>query len=590
MRSGPIANLLWQIRRLAVHGPAEDGDGRLLERFAATGDRSALLELMDRHGAMILGVCRRVLNDAHEAEDVFQATFLVLFRRAAALDRRASLASWLYTVAYHLALRARAKSHRLRLANSEVADMPARDPSSDQHQRELRGLLDEELQRLPAKYREPMVLCYLEGKTNEEAARQLGCPAGTIFTRLHRGRELLRGRLARRGLALSSAAIATGMSAQLSQAAPVPSALALAALEAVCGAAASSPLAAELTQEYLRSLALRRLRNIAAAVLIGLGGTAVGVALVHAATATASKPAIIAEPEEPNHVLGKHDGAVSCIAVSRNGTVIASGSEDRTARLWSASSGEQLHLLEGHENMVGPVAFSPDGRWLASGSADRSVIIWDAASGRQVHVLKGHTSSVRAIAYSPDGTLLASSGEDTSIIIRDAATGDIRDHFVARQIVFCLAFSPDSSLLAAGTAGPEIQIWSLKQGKENARLRGHENSVQSLAFTADGKFLFSAADDETIRMWELASGSVVKTLTGHAGAVKSIVLSPDGGTLASAGSDASIRLWDAKQGVELRRLAGHAGEVRSVAFSPSGQLLFSAGRDRTLRKWTLSLK
>src|SRR5262249_48128930 len=154
--------------------------------------------LVRRHGPLVLGVCRRVLRDRHAAEDAFQATFLILLRRARSLDRRGSVASWLYTVAYHVALRARADAAR-RPPPARPVPQPPEAGWAD-----LQPVLDEELGRLPDSYRAVVVLCYLEGKTNVEAARLLGWPVGTVKGRLARARDLLRARLTRRGITLSA--------------------------------------------------------------------------------------------------------------------------------------------------------------------------------------------------------------------------------------------------------------------------------------------------------------------------------------------------------------------------------------------------
>src|SRR5262249_5900371 len=153
---------------IGTEAAGELTDGHLLERFASRRDDGAFEGLLQRHGPMVLGVCRRVLRDAHDAEDAFQATFLVLVRKAGSLDGRASLANWLYTVAYRISLKVKAGAARQRNLGLRCSRMAATDPAVDAVWRDLRPVLDEELGRLPEKYRAPVVLCYLEGKTNEE--------------------------------------------------------------------------------------------------------------------------------------------------------------------------------------------------------------------------------------------------------------------------------------------------------------------------------------------------------------------------------------------------------------------------------------
>jgi RNA polymerase sigma factor (sigma-70 family) len=178
-------------------------DPQLLDRFVTTQDAAAFGSLIRRHGPVVLGVCRRVLNHEQEAEDAFQATFLVLVRRAASLERPELLGNWLYGVAYRTAQKARARLARRRHHEKQVVPMSSCEPSDDLGWREVRGVLDEELRHLPPKYRAPLVLCYLEGMTNEEAARRLGWPVGSMSYRLARGRQLLRDRLSQRRQRLS---------------------------------------------------------------------------------------------------------------------------------------------------------------------------------------------------------------------------------------------------------------------------------------------------------------------------------------------------------------------------------------------------
>ena len=198
--------------RLHPPGPAGGADADLLERFQRNGDGAAFELLVWRHGPMVMGVCRHVLRDSHAAEDAFQATFLALARKARSIGRRESVPGWLYTVAIRVALRARERAARR--AAREVAarwpgpDEPASPDNDGPEWRELRPLVHEEVDRLPPKFRAVVVLCYLEGRTNAEAAALLGCPKGTVLSRLARARERLRGRLSARGVALAAAPLA----------------------------------------------------------------------------------------------------------------------------------------------------------------------------------------------------------------------------------------------------------------------------------------------------------------------------------------------------------------------------------------------
>src|SRR5271170_4507596 len=182
---------------LATIGPS---DGQLLERFLARRDENAFDALVRRHGPMVLGVCRRVLRNSHDAEDAFQATFLVLVRKAASIALRDLLANWLYGVAHQTALKARATAARRKQRERQVAEMPETAVAKENLWQDLQPLLDEALSRLPDKYRRVIVLCDLEGKTRKEAAQQLVCPEGTVAGRLARARAMLARRLAQRGV------------------------------------------------------------------------------------------------------------------------------------------------------------------------------------------------------------------------------------------------------------------------------------------------------------------------------------------------------------------------------------------------------
>jgi RNA polymerase sigma factor (sigma-70 family) len=254
--------------------PRDASDGDLLGRFVQMQDESAFAVLVQRHGSLVLGVCRRVLQDEHVAEDAFQATFLVLLRRAATLDRRGSLSGWLYGVASRVALRARAQAAHWRASGTGVPDVPC---TADESGRELRALLDRELQGLPDKYRLPLVLCHLQSKTHEEAARELGWPRGSLAKRLARGEDLLRGRLARAGLAPSTGAIIYSLAREAK--ADVPVALVEATLVAAGAPGITASATVILLVEGVLKEMFRKKLLVASLLILTLGLASTGVGL-----------------------------------------------------------------------------------------------------------------------------------------------------------------------------------------------------------------------------------------------------------------------------------------------------------------------
>jgi RNA polymerase sigma factor (sigma-70 family) len=248
-------------------GAAGVADADLLGRWVADRDEAAFELLLWRHGPTVLGLCRRLLRRPQDVEDAFQATFLALVRKAAAIRKPEAVGSWLYRVAYRAALQLRAGAARRQTQDPGHLDRLAAAPGEDPLRGDLRALLDEEVSRLPEHYRAPFVLCYFEGKTNAEAARELGRPVGTVVSRLARARERLRARLARRGLALSAGALAAAGEGEAA-AAPVPAALARTVLAALRPAAGGAPArAALLAERTLRAMSMSKLQARAALLL-----------------------------------------------------------------------------------------------------------------------------------------------------------------------------------------------------------------------------------------------------------------------------------------------------------------------------------
>jgi RNA polymerase sigma factor (sigma-70 family) len=273
MASRPLQALLRHLGR-ATHPRPGDGptDAQLLERFVQQRDETAFEVLVWRHGGMVFNVCRRVLHHEHDAEDAFQATFLALVRKATAIGKRESVGSWLYKVAYRVALRARATAPLPPLPEQPLPDPSAADPVVELAGREFDRVVDEEIHRLADKYRVAFVLCHLEGQTIEAAARILGCPPGTVGTRVARARALLRTRLSRRGVdpadALTGRSVGTAVPVAL-VGSTVQAAL-LDTTEQAVAAEVISPHVADLTKGVLRTMFLTK--SLRACVLIlGLG-------------------------------------------------------------------------------------------------------------------------------------------------------------------------------------------------------------------------------------------------------------------------------------------------------------------------------
>jgi RNA polymerase sigma factor (sigma-70 family) len=274
-------NVIRHLRKASLLHDDSLTDGQLLERFLSQRDEAAFAVLLRRHGPMVLGVCRRVLRNEPDAEDAFQATFLVLVRKAAALQTRELVGHWLYGVAYRTAQKARVMAARRRAREQQARDRAGPERAGDEGWSELLPLLDQELNRLPERYRVPIVLCDLEGGTRKEVARRLGLPEGTLSSRLAMARKLLGQRLARHARVLSSGAMAAALAHGRARAC-TPHLLvstAKAAVQAAAGnlvAGAVSARVVALTEGVLKTMVLSRLK-ITVVVLLVLGIAALGM-------------------------------------------------------------------------------------------------------------------------------------------------------------------------------------------------------------------------------------------------------------------------------------------------------------------------
>jgi RNA polymerase sigma factor (sigma-70 family) len=637
MSSRSLNVILPHLRRLLAGGADGPGDAQLLADFLRRRDDNAFATLVRRHGPMVLAVCRRVLCDPHDAEDAFQATFLVLVRKAATVSRPERLGNFLYGIAYRVSLKMRGNNARRRRQEKPLVDVPVAGADSDLDWRELRPILDEELHHLPEKYRVPVVLCYLEGISKRAAARQLGWPEGTLSTRLHQARLILRDRLARRGLGLSAAL--TVALAQGTAPAAVPSTLAAATVAAASLVAAgraalvSAPVAA-LAEGVVREMGWIKLKIsviLLASVLIaaGLGG---GARRTPAAPEGKDKaPATPAAPgpkkqtgalktfplgKDVKEVIWSPDGKRMASWASRS-EKRAGGDKDAldwfaTVKVWDAVTGKEIASL-GELKNSGLVAFgfSSDGTTLALSffrqiEEGARVELWDARKGALKKTIEmDYGRMTPKFAFAPDGKILAvlyagEKGRDKSmpglnggVRLFDPARGDVirltRGH---KHMAISLAFAPDGKLLATGGSqhDNDVRLWDVASGREVRVLRTGV-LVPALTFSPDGKLLATGQGDGRVVLWDVATGKERRVLKDAPDYIYAVTFSPDGHLLAAAGTverdgkrTYTVRLWNATSGERLRSWEDTGA---SIHFTPDGKGLAILGKDGAVRLWDL---
>jgi RNA polymerase sigma factor (sigma-70 family) len=489
-----IAGILERLRHTAaVRCALPMADYDLLQRYVSYRDEVAFAELVRRHGPMVMGLCWRLLRHRQDAEDAFQAAFLVLARKAGSIRKRASLASWLHCVAVRAATRLRTANGRRHARQAPLGDVVPMACPEDLTLWETQHVLDEELGRLPNRYRAPLLLCCVQGRTRDEAAQQLGWSLGVLRGRLERGRELLRARLARRGVALAVALLP--LSAVGAGQAPMLPALLASTVRAALGpahasAAAVSARAAALAQGVIQAMFLAKVKVVAVGLLVlAFLGTGAGVVTFRAqaqdsrlspvaqriredAQPPRREPTVAElqreidrlrlELEQARHLLQLANKEILDLRAARAKAAKGGpegGDLDPTAlpeRVRKAIPEERLNWIR---KLPGDqlAAFSPDRKLLAA-AHEKAFSIFDVETGKEMRRFIGHADAVSALAFAPDGKRLASGSKDRSAILWDLPTGKQLLRISRQTPVEAVAFTPDGRRLVVREKGQTTEI------------------------------------------------------------------------------------------------------------------------------------
>jgi RNA polymerase sigma factor (sigma-70 family) len=619
---------LSRIQRWTSPRLGELSDKVLLECFIHSRDELAFAALVARHGGMVLRSCRRVLGDVHEAEDAFQATFLILARKAHTLRQPAALPGFLHSVARRVALKARGKAAgragEERLAE-EVSDCST-DPLTRLTARELLAVFDEEVARLPMGQRSAVVLCLLEGRTQEEAARLLGWTAGSLRGHLERGRNRLQARLLRRGITLPAAlgvvAVSRGEAA---------SALLLRSTVQVALDGGRSSSSAVLAHSVLQTMIVSKLAGVTVVALT--------IALVASIAVTLAYPVAEAEVPEgktpavpvarkraevpraapvdrygdplPPHAVARlgtvrfrHDWTIFASAISLDGRLLA-GASGKSMHIWDAQTGQTLQhwSLPDFRCRVLALDFTPDGRNLASyvdvevdtrikGQFEclGKLRITDVATGKTAsqfdhgkYRAPSRSRDLRYLAFLSGGKqVLLRDPREAVVRLLDARSGEeIRAFRCEGERLHCFAHSPDGRLLAVGEQTGTVRFWEVVTGKERFALKLHSDSCIALAFSPDSKILATGDKKGVAHLWDAVTGNVVHTLDpkinqgpGEPLGIGSLSFSPDGKNLLSS-HRYWVVFWDAATGKEIRRLPNEPS--RALRYLPDGKTLVAGG-------------
>jgi RNA polymerase sigma factor (sigma-70 family) len=638
----PSHDLIYYLRSLLHHHrDATESDRELLRRFVERCDDDAFTTLLRRHGPMVLNLARRITGDQQLAEDVFQATFLLLSRKAGTIRRPEALPCWLHGVARRLAVQTR--STQLRCQRQRTRRRPSLSSTllDELTAQEFLTVLDEELAKLPDNYRAPLILCCLEGLAQEEAAKRLGCSAGALRGRLERGRRRLRLRLEKRGLTLP--AVFGGTLLVAGATSPVPAALAQSTLQVATTGGSPSAAVAALTEEAMRMMFANKFKAIGAAVLLlAVTGTGVSMMALRPQTAKESAPQVTADdkPLSAKKTVDLYgdplpEGAVmrlgtvrwragACIyaaAISPDDKLLATACESGIT-FFDVETGKPRHLRESlvpiryDADPIGSrLAFSPDGKKLVNITRWGNLRFWDVAAGKLLRVVGNGDEPTRGAMQigpfpppvsAPPGKYkfftkvwftrgkpsVVACNHDNYVAFVDPSSGKTDLRFRTAGKLASVA-SDGKTLAALDPNNPEVILYDDK-GKELRRFR-HGNKIElGTTLCLGGKRLVTVNEKAEIRIWDAGSGKVLRTIAVPATnddewkpSVVSIV--PDGNTLFAGTHGGDILRWDLRDGKEQSPLRGHvSGFVTGLFHTNEGRSLVSVSWDQMVHRWDLT--
>ncbi len=586
-------------------------DGDLLREFLQQKTEAAFAALVRRHGPMVLGVCRRILGQADDADDALQATFLVLATKAKSLAGRATLGDWLYGVARRTALNARRSAARRREMEKRIVRTSS-SPEADWA--DALPILDEELSRLPEKYRRPIVLCDLEGQSRTLAARHLGWPEGTVAGRLARGRQLLANRLTKRGVTLSAGTVATALTTKTAAAnvsvATTHLAAKAAALMATGQLAGSSVVSAKvvaLSQGVLKTMLLSKLKTVSAMVivfaLVATGGSLIiTYQLMAAAQSDPERFAAPGRKTDPNSPIANADRKVvdnKAANETRRVTFRAHLAKGKLAEEPQIRPAETIVVVpDPAETYLAhkPLQITLPKQTAFAGNEELYYLIGFAVGRSGVfngqHFAHSNVTEARQHKAWNDGW---KDGWDAGLEKAEKPNVDKKAN--TRRPIHTLpghtdrltsvAYSPDGKFIATAAWDGTARIWDVSTGQEVRRLdfpatKGY-NTFSHIAFSSDSAFVVTSVresrDASVVVIWDRRTGEKVRTFPAEAG---SVAISPDG-RLIACGGYRLIRFYDFVTGKLVREIQADEKQLRidGLNFSPDGKSIISTGHPET---------